>query len=139
MAVSIGLRSNMHKNTRFNWFSYTVLKYGIAVPICFIAKALKDLISNRKYKVEEEVVTDKAEEIIEELSIPEFMQVFDIDADTVLGIECIYRCPDETAFVRVVHEDTFSNQYKRKVRYDKETNAKYIVVSNKKYYIKEVD
>lgn len=86
---------------------------------------------------EEEIPTqEELPQLIAPDDCPEFVEIFDLDKDTVVGVEYIMRCPDETAFIRLLGDTSFSKQYKRKVYTDK-NKQKYIKVDNQKLYFKK--
>lgn len=66
---------------------------------------------------------------------PEYIKIFELGKDTVLGIERIERTPDETAIVRILTKDSVSKPYKRKVSKERRTYRKFISVDNKKLYL----
>ena len=79
----------------------------------------------------EEVRWEEMEDDIEELP---FCQLFKIGKDMCLMIDHVELCPDETAFIRVVGDESYTPLYKRKVRRDKADN-RFIVFNGKNYYL----
>ena len=80
---------------------------------------------------EEEVTWHEVEDDIDDLV---FCQLFTLGEDMCLLIDHIEMCPDETAFIRVVSEETYTPIYKRKVRRDKAGN-RFIVFNSINYYL----
>lgn len=72
------------------------------------------------------------EEIVEELP---FCQIFRLNETEDLHIVRVEYCPDETAFIRVVSEESYTKEYKRKVQID-EAGNRFIEFNDKKYYLK---
>lgn len=68
---------------------------------------------------------------------PEFSEVHNLPGGFLLGIEYITRVPDETAVVRILSEDSFSKQYKRKVYTTRGIGTKYIKIDNKRIDLKK--
>ena len=85
---------------------------------------IKDLTQVTEYDEDDE-------ELEEELY---FCQIFNLSQDTDLHIIKVEYCPEETAFIRIVDEYSYTKPYKRKVQRDK-TGARYISYDNKKYYL----
>lgn len=79
----------------------------------------------------EEVRWEEMKDDIEELP---FCQLFSIGKDMCLMIDHVELCPDETAFIRVVGDESYTHLYKRKVRRDKSDN-RFIVFNGKNYYL----
>lgn len=71
------------------------------------------------------------EEIVEELP---FCQIFRLNETEDLHIVRVEYCPDETAFIRVVSEESYTKEYKRKVYRDKR-KERYIMFNNERYYL----
>lgn len=65
---------------------------------------------------------------------PEFLQIINLPDGSVLGIQKIIRCPDETAVVRILTEKDYSKPFNRKV-YGDIWKGKYIKLDNQKYFI----
>ena len=74
---------------------------------------------------------DEQEEIVEELP---FCQIFRLNQAEDLHIIRVEYCPDETAFIRIVGEDSYTKPYKRKVQRD-EAGNRFIEFNDKKYYL----
>ena len=72
-----------------------------------------------------------AKDEFDELS---FCQMFNLSSDMCLLIQYVDMCPDETAFIRVLAEETYTPQYKRKVRRTK-GGDRYIVFNGVNYYL----
>ncbi len=82
---------------------------------------------------EEEEPEDEIEEESDEDELP-FCQIFRLDRSTDLHIIKVEYCPDETAFIRIVTDESFTQPYKRKVMRDKR-GERYINFNNEKYYL----
>lgn len=65
---------------------------------------------------------------------PEFMQIINIDKDTVVGIEKIVWCPDETAILRVLTQEEVSKPFKKRVYYWR--TDRFIRLGPNKIYLK---
>lgn len=93
----------------------------------------EDWIDNgdEEYEYEEEEIED---DIVEE-ELP-FCQLFSLGEELCLMIDHVELCPDETAFIRVVCEESYTPLYKRKVRRDKLDN-RYIVFNGQNLYLKD--
>lgn len=87
-------------------------------------------IEDCDYEEQEEV--EQEEEIVEELP---FCQIFRLNETEDLHIVRVEYCPDETAFIRVVSEESYTKEYKRKVQIDEAEN-RFIEFNDKKYYLK---
>lgn len=79
----------------------------------------------------QEEVDEEEEEEIEELY---FCQLIRLNSTTDLHIIKVEYCPDETAFIRIVTDESFTQPYKRKVMRDKR-GERYINFNNEKYYL----
>lgn len=75
--------------------------------------------------------SEDEEEITEELP---FCQIINLAADTDLHIIEVKYCPDETAFIRVVSDDSYTKPYKRKVQRDKR-GERFILFNNERFYL----
>ena len=71
------------------------------------------------------------EEIVEEFP---FCQIFRLGGDKDLHIMRVEYCPDETAFIRVVSNDSYTKPYKRKVQRDKQ-GKRFILFNNERFYL----
>lgn len=71
------------------------------------------------------------EEIVEEFP---FCQIFRLGGDKDLHIMRVEYCPDETAFIRVVSNDSYTKPYKRKVQRDKR-GERFILFNNERFYL----
>lgn len=80
---------------------------------------------------EQEEVEQEEEEIVEELP---FCQIFRLNETEDLHIVRVEYCPDETAFIRVVSEESYTKEYKRKVYRDRR-KERYIMFNNERYYL----
>lgn len=80
---------------------------------------------------DEQEEVEQEEEIIEELP---FCQIFRLNETEDLHIVRVEYCPDETAFIRVVSEESYTKEYKRKVYRDKR-KERYIMFNNERYYL----
>ena len=83
---------------------------------------------------EEEVDKDEEkeeEEVVEEFP---FCQIFRLGEDEDLHIMRVEYCPDETAFIRVVSDDSYTRPYKRKVQRDKQ-GKRFILFDNERFYL----
>ena len=90
---------------------------------------IKDLTQVTEYEEDEELEDDEEPE--EELY---FCQIFSLNDDTDLHIIKVEYCPEETAFIRIVGESSYTKPYKRKVRKD-EAGNRFIEFNDKKYYL----
>lgn len=80
---------------------------------------------------EEEQEVEQEEEIVEEFP---FCQIFRLGGDKDLHIMRVEYCPDETAFIRVVSDDSYTKPYKRKVQRDKR-GERFILFNNERFYL----
>ena len=80
---------------------------------------------------ENELYDEEEEDDIEELY---FCQLIRLNSTTDLHIIKVEYCPDETAFIRIVTDESFTKSYKRKVMRDKR-GERYIKFNNEKYYL----
>ena len=71
------------------------------------------------------------EEVVEEFP---FCQIFRLSEDNDLHIMRVEYCPDETAFIRVVSNDSYTKPYKRKVQRDKR-GERFILFNNERFYL----
>ena len=71
------------------------------------------------------------EEVVEEFP---FCQIFRLGGDKDLHIIRVEYCPDETAFIRVVSNDSYTKPYKRKVQRDKR-GERFILFNNERFYL----
>lgn len=92
--------------------------------VCLINKMAEPRVSKTdKEEVEEEVKEE----------LPDFCQLIELDEDTSIIVEYVQFCPDETAFIRIVGEGSFTKQYKRRVYRDKV--GRYFNLSNVRHYL----
>lgn len=107
------------------------------LPLLFI-KVADDTPTLPQYEEQEEIECDECEEqeeeIVEELP---FCQIFRLNETEDLHIVRVEYCPDETAFIRVVSEESYTKEYKRKVYRDKR-KERYIMFNNERYYLDPV-
>lgn len=82
-------------------------------------------------QIKEEEVDKDEEEIVEELP---FCQIFRLSREKDLHIIKVEYCPDETAFIRVVSDDSYTKPYKRKVQRDKR-GERFILFNNERFYL----
>lgn len=80
---------------------------------------------------EDEEEQEEEEEIVEELP---FCQIFRLGGDKDLHIMRVEYCPDETAFIRVVSDDSYTRPCKRKVQRDKR-GERFILFNNERFYL----
>lgn len=102
---------------------------------------------NRQLKDKEtDDTTDPLDDEIEYLTttgqaMPEMQQTIKIRDEPellVIGIESIQMCPDETAFIRIITNDSFSQIYKRKIHRTKSIPYdRYIRIDKQDYYIRD--
>ena len=92
---------------------------------------------NQTQETEIEYLTDyededeqEEEEVVEEFP---FCQIFRLGGDKDLHIMRVEYCPDETAFIRVVSNDSYTKPYKRKVQRDKR-GERFILFNNERFY-----
>ena len=71
------------------------------------------------------------EEVVEEFP---FCQIFRLGEDKDLHIMRVEYCPDETAFIRVVSNDSYTKPCKRKVQRDKR-GERFILFNNERFYL----
>ena len=74
---------------------------------------------------------EQEEEVVEEFP---FCQIFRLSEDKDLHIMRVEYCPDETAFIRVVSNDSYTKPYKRKVQRDKQ-GKRFILFNSEKFYL----
>ena len=74
---------------------------------------------------------EQEEEVVEEFP---FCQIFRLGEDEDLHIMRVEYCPDETAFIRVVSDDSYTKPYKRKVQRDKR-GERFILFNNERFYL----
>ena len=84
-----------------------------------------------EYQEQEEIEQEEEEEIVEEFP---FCQIFRLGGDKDLHIMRVEYCPDETAFIRVVSNDSYTKPYKRKVQRDKR-GERFILFNNERFYL----
>lgn len=82
-------------------------------------------------ELHDEQEEDEQEEIVEELP---FCQIFRLNQEEDLHIIRVEYCPDETAFIRVVSNDSYTKPYKRKVQRDKR-GERFILFNNERFYL----
>lgn len=80
---------------------------------------------------DEQEEVEEEEEIVEEFP---FCQIFRLGGDKDLHIMRVEYCPDETAFIRVVSNDSYTKPYKRKVQRDKR-GERFILFNNERFYL----
>lgn len=80
---------------------------------------------------DDEEKQEEEEEIVEEFP---FCQIFRLGGDKDLHIMRVEYCPDETAFIRVVSDDSYTKPYKRKVQRDKR-GERFILFNNERFYL----
>ena len=112
-----------------SWVLIRITKPLIFAPFYRDVKEIED--DEYEEEEEEEVVQTEIEDDIDDLV---FCQLFNLGEDMCLLIDHIEMCPDETAFIRVLSQETYTPIYKRKVRRDKQGN-RYIVFNSTKYYL----
>ena len=101
-------------------------------------RIIRWLFSQRRTVVEDELEYNDEDDCIPDdpdplATCPEFMQIIDINEDTVIGIEDIVWCPDETALLRVLTEKDVSKSFKKKVYQFKKD--RYIKIGTDKVYL----
>ena len=74
---------------------------------------------------------EQEEEVVEEFP---FCQIFRLSEENDLHIMRVEYCPDETAFIRVVSNDSYTKPYKRKVQRDKQ-GKRFILFNGEKFYL----
>ena len=65
-----------------------------------------------------------------------FCQLFRINKEVSLFIDHVEMCPDETAFIRVVGEESYTPLYKRKVKRNR-VGDRFIVFNGTNYYLND--
>ena len=84
----------------------------------------------------EQAIQDELYKYDNSPEMPEMCQVFALGPDTCIGVQYVSMCPDETAHIRIIGENTFSQIYKRRVyRENTETEQRYFKLNNTKYYL----
>jgi hypothetical protein len=69
---------------------------------------------------------------------PEFSEIFNLDKNSLVGVEFVARIPDETAFIRIVGNDSISKQFQRRVYRTKGVNGgRYIKIDDRKLYLRK--
>lgn len=110
-------------------FPYRQLrKWGINWLTPFLSEIF---IGYNIYDKDEDEYEDDKRENIEEL---QFCQIFRLTKDEDLHIIKVEYCPDETAFVRIVGEYSYTKPYKRKVQRDKR-GERFILFNNERFYL----
>ena len=135
---------------RSNWTligCYIILKLMwkiISAPFRLLFRYIRQLYSTHagliEYEVENSEVIEseykpQGGEVLGGEVCPEFQEIINITNEVVLGIEKIIRTPDETALIRILTDDAFTKQYKRKV-YSKR-GKKFIKVDGEKYFLEK--
>ena len=128
-----------------------MLIYLFWVPIKYLFLLLKFLLTPRPrsapivyeqdYVEQDEV--DNEQELMREFNkytdlpeIPEMAQIYNVDRATLIGVQYVSMCPDETAHIRIIGDTSFSQIYKRKVYVDKTfPQRRYFKLNNEKYYL----
>ena len=80
---------------------------------------------------DDEEEQEEEEEVVEEFP---FCQILRLGGDKDLHIMRVEYCPDETAFIRVVSNDSYTKPYKRKVQRDKR-GERFILFNNERFYL----
>lgn len=121
--------------------SYPFLKTGLCrLPDLFEKQEQHNLKDEEEIECcnyeeeQQDVEQEEEEEIVEELP---FCQIFRLNETEDLHIVRVEYCPDETAFIRVVSEESYTKEYKRKVYRDKRKD-RYIMFNNERYYLDPV-
>lgn len=128
--------------------SLFILKVAFIFPFQLLVRLIHH-IKDRRYNVdfddypdEDEWIDDEdnEQEIQDELNkyedlpdIPEMCQVFPVNENTIIGVQFVSMCPDETAHIRIIGDTTFSQLYKRRVY--REGGKRYFKLNNQKYYL----
>lgn len=100
-------------------------------------KAIRRKFVGDERKGEEEEDTDAVEQneveydCVEELP---FCQLFDLDSETCIMVDHVEMCPDETVFIRVVNEESYTPLYKRKVRRNR-VGDRFFQLNGQNYYL----
>lgn len=118
-----------------------ILDFVFIMPV----RLLYRLYNRQPPDYETDDTTDELENEIEYLTttgqaMPEMQQIITIpdNPDIVIGIESIQMCPDETAFIRIITDDAYSQIYKRKVHRTKSIPYdRYIRIDRQDYYIRD--
>ena len=116
--------------------SYPFLKTGLCrLPDLFEVvekpSTEEEKLDYGEYQEQEEIEQEEEEEIVEEFP---FCQIFRLGGDKDLHIMRVEYCPDETAFIRVVSNDSYTKPYKRKVQRDKR-GKRFILFNNERFYL----
>jgi hypothetical protein len=122
-------------------FVFAPLLYaGVSkLPYLFMNDPIIREEENQTQETEIEYLTDyeddeeqeEEEEVVEEFP---FCQIFRLGGDKDLHIMRVEYCPDETAFIRVVSNDSYTKPYKRKVQRDKR-GERFILFNNERFYL----
>ena len=121
-------------------FYIPLLYAGVSkLPYLFMNDPIIREEENQTQETEIEYLTDyeddeeqeEEEEIVEEFP---FCQIFRLGGDKDLHIIRVEYCPDETAFIRVVSDDSYTKPYKRKVQRDKR-GERFILFNNERFYL----
>lgn len=84
----------------------------------------------------EDEINDEIRQYSDLPEIPEMQQIFDLGDNTILGVQYVSMCPDETAHIRIIGDTSFSQLYKRKVYREKNyKRERYFNLNNIKYYL----
>lgn len=134
----------LYKRTRGNLLSMLFLKLIFYWPTVLLIRLVALIYHKVRYrrweKFAEELCQEDDEVELEVLNhadeLPEMCQIFSVDKQTVIGVQFVTMCPDETAHIRIIGETSFSPLYKRKVRYENNYDKdRYIQVNGEKYYL----
>lgn len=94
-------------------------------------KTQENYEEENKLDDEDDEEQEEEEEVVEEFP---FCQIFRLGGDKDLHIIRVEYCPDETAFIRVVSNDSYTKPYKRKVQRDKR-GERFILFNNERFYL----
>ena len=102
-----------------------------------ISRLFGFLFQHSEYEEEyEEEIDEEDEDYDPDEEDIDFCQLFELGPDMCLLVDHVEMCPDETAFIRVADDESYTPLYKRKVRRDKAGN-RYLVFSGTNYYLKD--
>lgn len=114
-------------------YPYKAIKC-VVLSICATVSRRQPEVFTEQQAPYERIVKKVCEPLVEE--IPEMCQIFREDSDTVIGVQYVDMCPDETAHIRVIGQNTFSQLYSRRVYYTKGIDKKrYFKLNNINYYL----
>jgi len=136
------VRAGTYKPNNMNSVSIFLLKLMFIYPFKLIWLLVRDVICipkriKQRCRKNDVDYNDTIDELTDEEEL-DFSEIFELGDGTLIGVEYVDRIPDETAFIRIVSDNRYSKQYRKRVRYTKGLQPKrYILVDGKKYFLKK--